>query len=65
MWLGEDTSSVSIPDSVPMTQVTECLSDNILQWISPTKLGIMGSLSKTESLTASDTNYNGWVWLDC
>lgn len=59
MWLGEETSSVSIPDSVPMTQVTECLSDNILQWISPAKLGIMGSLSKTESLTASDTNYNG------
>lgn len=55
MWLDE----VSSLDSVLMTQVTECLSDNILKWISPTKLGIMGSLSKTVSLTVTPTITDG------
>lgn len=58
MWLGKETSSVSSLDSVSMTQVTECLSDSILQRISATKPGIIESLTKTVSLTVSDTDYN-------
>lgn len=42
-----------------MTQVTECLSDNILKWISPTKSGIMESLTKTVSLTVTPTITDG------
>lgn len=55
MWLGE----VSSLDSVLMAQVTECLSDNILKWISPTKSGIMESLTKTVSLTVTPTTTDG------